>query len=93
MIADLAIEAEIDPAVERSAQLYLGTLITATDYAAALLAAGFREVEILREIEYGRLVLSRSREFRAATQEYAVPEEPLQAFFDNLRSIELRARK
>lgn len=93
VISDLTVEAEIDPAVARTAQLYLGTLLTAADYATRILEAGFRDVEILREIDYGRLILSRSQEFRRAAEEDAVPSDRLQSFFENLRSFELRARK
>ena len=93
LISDLAIARPVDPSLARVARNFLGTLLARDDYVAALREAGFREVEVVSEFAYGRLVLSQLAGFRAAALEDGAVDPALERLFDDLTSLHLRGRR
>ncbi len=93
VICDLAIREPVDPALRRTALSFLGFLGPAADYPAAVEAAGFRDVTVVSELEYGEIVLAGNEPFRTAALDSGASRDAIDAFLRTVTSLEIAATR
>ncbi|MCZ6890325.1 MAG: methyltransferase domain-containing protein [Gammaproteobacteria bacterium] len=87
VVADLAYRGEIDPSAAKVAQRYLGTLLEPSDYPLAIQRAGFEDVVVRAELEYGDGVLRHVTRFNDSAREDGVSPATLDAFLHGLVAV------
>ena len=93
MVADLALARAFPVALERVARIFLGNAATQEAYASAVEAAGFRDVEVVARLDYGRLVFGGIQSFRAAALEDGASDQDIEQLLHDLSSFVIRASK
>lgn len=94
VISDIILDKPLPPEIEKDVYAYVGCISGAAmrpDYFAMIEAAGLGDVEVLKDIDYGAVVIEHSRV--EAERLAAKAGVPLDALRGTVRSVTFRARK